>query len=151
MKKEKLPNGKRRCWGCRQIKEIESFSPDRNQKYGKAYICKNCKNKRSAEWRRKNKKIIKRCSECGRIDSKATKSMPKYKPFGIRWAVLNRDNFTCQYCGRKAPDVELEVDHIYPKSKGGEYVMNNLFTACKECNLGKRDTIITNLNLIKNI
>jgi 5-methylcytosine-specific restriction endonuclease McrA len=57
----------------------------------------------------------------------------------IRFAVLKRDDFTCQYCGRKAPSVILQLDHIYPKSKGGSDSINNYRTACAECNLGKSD------------
>lgn len=56
---------------------------------------------------------------------------------GVRFAVLRRDNFTCQYCGAKAPDVELHVDHIHPLCHGGTNDMVNLITACKDCNLGK--------------
>lgn len=55
----------------------------------------------------------------------------------IRFQVLDRDNFTCQYCGEKAPDVELEVDHINPVSKGGTDDLQNLVAACKSCNRGK--------------
>jgi 5-methylcytosine-specific restriction endonuclease McrA len=54
-----------------------------------------------------------------------------------RFAILKRDNFTCQYCGRKAPDVPLEVDHIIPKSYGGSDKRSNLITCCYECNIGK--------------
>ncbi len=36
-----------------------------------------------------------------------------------RFDILRRDKFTCQYCGRSAPDVELHVDHIIPRAKGG--------------------------------
>ena len=57
----------------------------------------------------------------------------------IRWIVLKRDNFTCQYCGRKAPDVILEVDHVIPKSKNGGNELTNLKTSCYECNHGKYD------------
>ena len=40
--------------------------------------------------------------------------MAERKPIGkkMRFEVFKRDKFTCQYCGRKAPDVILEVDHI---------------------------------------
>jgi hypothetical protein len=54
-----------------------------------------------------------------------------------RWRILNRDNFTCQYCGRRAPHVTLEVDHIVPQSKGGTDDDANLTTACTACNGGK--------------
>jgi len=55
----------------------------------------------------------------------------------LRFKILKRDNFRCQYCGRKAPNVELEVDHIVPKVKGGTNSSNNLITSCVDCNRGK--------------
>lgn len=59
----------------------------------------------------------------------------------IRYKVLLRDSFTCQYCGRKPPDVVLHVDHIIPRSKGGSNSIENLSTACADCNLGKGDIL----------
>lgn len=56
---------------------------------------------------------------------------------GSRFKILERDNFTCQYCGASAPEVKLEVDHIIPKVKGGEDISTNLITACIICNRGK--------------
>lgn len=58
-----------------------------------------------------------------------------------RFAVFARDNHTCQYCGAKAPDVTLHVDHIHPVSKGGSNQSDNLITACAKCNLGKADIV----------
>lgn len=60
----------------------------------------------------------------------------------IRFAVLTRDNFTCQYCGAKAPFVKLHVDHIVPRALDGSNDMGNLITACSECNIGKGTTEI---------
>lgn len=60
-------------------------------------------------------------------------------PKKIRFEVFKRDSFTCQYCGAKAPDVLLEIDHIQPVSKGGTDDLLNLVTACKACNSGKGD------------
>lgn len=57
----------------------------------------------------------------------------------IRFEVFKRDSFTCQYCGRKAPDVVLNVDHIKPVADGGTNDLFNLITSCFECNNGKRD------------
>ena len=54
-----------------------------------------------------------------------------------RIQILVRDNYTCQYCGAKAPDVRLEVDHKVPVSKGGSSKEENLITSCWECNIGK--------------
>ena len=55
----------------------------------------------------------------------------------IRFEVFKRDSFTCQYCGRKAPDVVLEVDHIKPIKADGSNDMMNLITSCFDCNRGK--------------
>jgi len=59
---------------------------------------------------------------------------------GLRFRVLRRDKFTCQYCGRSAPKVELHVDHKVPFANGGSDKLSNLVTACAECNLGKSDS-----------
>lgn len=55
----------------------------------------------------------------------------------VRFEVFKRDNFTCQYCGGKAPDVVLHVDHINPVAGGGDNDIMNLVTSCEPCNLGK--------------
>lgn len=55
----------------------------------------------------------------------------------VRFEVFKRDSFTCQYCGAKAPDVILEIDHINPVCKGGKNDLMNLITSCRDCNRGK--------------
>lgn len=55
----------------------------------------------------------------------------------LRFEVLRRDDHTCQYCGRSAPDVELQVDHVVPVTLGGRDEPSNLRTACRACNSGK--------------
>lgn len=57
----------------------------------------------------------------------------------IRFEVFKRDGFQCIYCGQTPPAVVLEVDHVEPKSKGGTDDINNLVTACFDCNRGKRN------------
>jgi hypothetical protein len=56
-----------------------------------------------------------------------------------RFEVFKRDDFTCRYCGRKSPDVVLEVDHIVARAEGGDDDEMNLVTSCWECNSGKSD------------
>lgn len=55
----------------------------------------------------------------------------------LRFEVFKRDSFTCQYCGRKAPDVVLQCDHINPVAAGGGSDILNLVTSCFDCNSGK--------------
>lgn len=57
----------------------------------------------------------------------------------IRFEVFKRDSFMCQYCGRKAPEILLQIDHIDPVATGGGNAILNLLTSCEECNAGKSD------------
>ena len=52
-----------------------------------------------------------------------------------RKAVLARDAYTCQYCGREASG--LTVDHVIPRSRGGESVWENIVASCAPCNRKK--------------
>lgn len=63
----------------------------------------------------------------------------------LRFLVMQRDNFKCCFCGAspaKDPNVELQIDHIVPWSKGGKTTIDNLQTLCRICNLGKSDIIL---------
>jgi hypothetical protein len=64
----------------------------------------------------------------------------------IRINVFERDNYTCQICGRnvKEDNVKLEIDHIIPVSKGGSDDISNLQTLCFDCNRGKSNKILHN-------
>ncbi len=55
-----------------------------------------------------------------------------------RFDILQRDRFTCQYCGGTPPLAILQVDHILAVANGGGDEPENLRTACRDCNLGKR-------------
>lgn len=57
--------------------------------------------------------------------------------YKLRWQILERDNFACQYCGKTAPDVMLEVDHRISLADGGDNSPENLVASCTACNRGK--------------
>ncbi|HEY2982445.1 MAG TPA: HNH endonuclease, partial [Anaerolineales bacterium] len=46
--------------------------------------------------------------------------------------VFRRDNYTCQYCGKR--DGGLTVDHVRPRHLGGEHIWTNVVAACPPCN-----------------
>jgi len=54
-----------------------------------------------------------------------------------RFEVFKRDGFRCTYCGKRPPEVMLEVDHVTPRCEGGTDDPANLTTACAPCNRGK--------------
>lgn len=55
----------------------------------------------------------------------------------LRFEAFKRDGFTCQYCGRKPPAVVLQADHVVPRAEGGTDEIENILTACFDCNNGK--------------
>jgi hypothetical protein len=65
----------------------------------------------------------------------------------IRFDIFARDSFTCQYCGRRPPEVVLELDHIHPRAKGGTDEVINLITSCYDCNRGKSAKVISEVAL----
>ena len=48
--------------------------------------------------------------------------------------ILLRDRYTCQYCHRTLPSVELTLDHVQPRSRGGGSSWENLVACCHPCN-----------------
>lgn len=48
--------------------------------------------------------------------------------------ILLRDHSTCQYCGQHLPPSELTLDHVVPRSRGGESTWDNLVACCRRCN-----------------
>lgn len=60
-----------------------------------------------------------------------------------RRAVFARDHWSCQYCGSAAEN----VDHVIPRSKGGEHAWNNVVAACRRCNSRKENRLPTEAGL----
>jgi len=60
--------------------------------------------------------------------------------------IFKRDGYECQYCGYEK---DLTLDHLIPRSKGGQSNWKNLVTACKSCNARKGDDApeVAGLNL----
>ena len=56
----------------------------------------------------------------------------------IRFAIYARDGHRCRNCGS---DYDLEIDHIFPISKGGKSTYDNLQTLCHRCNALKSDSV----------
>ena len=60
-----------------------------------------------------------------------------YKKVSLtRTNIFRRDNNRCQYCGSH---LQLTLDHVMPRSRGGKDTLENLTTACQPCNTRKGD------------
>ncbi len=59
----------------------------------------------------------------------------------IRRRIFARDNYTCQYCGKRGN--RLECDHVIPVSRNGTHNDDNLVTSCFECNRAKGNKLLS--------
>lgn len=55
-----------------------------------------------------------------------------------RRGIFARDGHRCQYCDGPAES----IDHVIPRSKGGEHVWENVVAACRPCNVRKGDRLL---------
>ena len=60
-----------------------------------------------------------------------------------RRAVFARDRHLCQYCGERAES----LDHVVPRSRGGEHSWENVVAACRPCNMRKRDRLLAETSM----
>lgn len=51
--------------------------------------------------------------------------------------IYKRDNYTCQYCGKRYATEDLSIDHVVPRSRGGRLSWTNCVIACLTCNVRK--------------
>jgi len=63
--------------------------------------------------------------------------LPRVRVRFSRFNVYARDDSTCQYCGRRLPRSELNLDHVVPRSRGGRTSWENVVCSCVACNLRK--------------
>ena len=66
-------------------------------------------------------------------------NMPRYEVKLTRKNIFERDNYTCQYTGRKLRPQDLNIDHVIPRSRGGASTWENLVTCSVEANNRKGD------------
>ena len=63
--------------------------------------------------------------------------IPKQQLHLSRRNVFARDGHVCQYCGRHLPTHQLSLDHVVPRSRGGQTTWENVVCACLPCNVRK--------------
>lgn len=59
--------------------------------------------------------------------------------------ILRRDDYTCQYCGKKSR--QLTIDHIIPRHCGGSHSWENLVAACSTCNRNKGGKLLAEISM----
>jgi 5-methylcytosine-specific restriction endonuclease McrA len=65
--------------------------------------------------------------------------VPKQSLRFNRRNIFARDDHTCQYCARGFSLAQLSLDHILPRSRGGQSNWENVVCCCLKCNTRKSD------------
>lgn len=67
--------------------------------------------------------------------------VPKKRPRFSSRGIFERDNYTCQYCGRKFDRRDLSLDHVFPRDRRGPTNWENIVCSCRNCNTKKRNRL----------
>ena len=73
--------------------------------------------------------------------------IPKTEVRLTRRNVFLRDKYTCQYCAKKLPEIDLNLDHVHPRDKGGPTTWQNIVTSCIKCNTRKANKLPHEANM----
>lgn len=107
-------------------------------------LCPDCSSVRALVAKRKGKRVA-------RSVKRFTQRCEKY---GVLYTqinrpdVFNRDNWTCVYCGvrvvrsKQYTPNQATIDHVIPLSKGGTHTIDNVVTACQQCNSVKSNAVV---------
>lgn len=77
--------------------------------------------------------------------------LPQKEVKFTRHNIFERDNNTCQYCGRQFDRRDLNIDHVIPRDRGGQTVWENVVCSCVACNSrkGNRTPAETGMKLFR--
>lgn len=69
-----------------------------------------------------------------------------------RQNLMLRDQYQCQYCGKRPGPADLNLDHVMPRSRGGTDTWENLVVSCRPCNVkkGKKTPREAGMHLLRN-
>lgn len=150
MTRRKEYRKKRRSYKTRYRKArwLNRKNLKRKNRFSPTMVSKHHSHEKEIEYIKSILPISKLILEMGQFDTHLMKNPslanPKIKPWGYQKGpnygfestkamVLNRDNYTCQYCKGKHKDSKLEVHHIIYRSNGGSNEESNLITLCHTC------------------
>ena len=124
---------------AQEIKKIKKHQRSKNHKFSQELIVA----KRSLrKWRNEARSLYNHLTDETPVKRRSVSAK-------LRNFILERDDFTCLYCGQRGtnnfdPDGQSwAIDHIQPVSRGGATAPGNLVTSCHSCNSTKSDKTAT--------
>ena len=129
------------CLLCKELAEVVSLEDGQFLTYDfeswrevSEYRIKNFQHTADDDWVRTVQSVI----QVPRvIRLLAYERLPKQTVKFNRRNIFARDNNQCQYCGKRFPTTELSLDHVIPRSQGGQSTWENIVCACLHCNVRK--------------
>lgn len=70
-------------------------------------------------------------------------TMPRFR----KKVLFNRDNWQCQYCAAKLDYYNITIDHVIPRSRGGQTTWRNCVACCKKCNYKKGSRLLSEIGM----
>lgn len=156
-RREYRRNRRNRKTRYRKARWANRKNSKRKDRFNPTMISKHHSHEREIEYIKSILPISKIIIEAGQFDTHLMKNPslanPKIRPWGYqkgpnygfentRAMILNRDDYTCQYCKNKHKDSKLEVHHIIYRSNGGSNEESNLITLCHTCHQNVHKGII---------
>lgn len=122
---ESVVEGKKRCARCCEVKTCEAFEP---YKSGYRSYCRSC--------RRKDQRAS------GKRRSAKVRGATVLGPVNFE-RIYQRDKGRCHICRRRVAKSQVEYDHVFPVSRGGEHSERNIAVSHRTCNRRKHAKITT--------
>ena len=151
------------CSKCGEVKPLEDYSPDKQNKDGRQSACKTCKAASQRAYRKANpeKEAARKRAYQQANKEKATATKRAWRQANPEKANAAQERrrarkegngvylvtgkemarlyaSPCAECGSTE---NIEADHVVPISRGGQHSIGNLQALCRSCNSSKNDRL----------
>jgi 5-methylcytosine-specific restriction endonuclease McrA len=152
----------KQCSRCKKLKPLEEFHKNKSREDGHQCYCKECMNEFSKGSKRRHiekvkaynkqynigyrtrhnelqKEWVKKHHEQNKLTRRISEQKRRAKqdvliPIEQINDLINKAKNICFWCGNTIKQNDMQLDHVYPLSKGGKHDISNLVVSCRKCN-----------------